>query len=283
MPSDTNEIMRRLWVISLSALVALALPMPRASALTAKELVDRLRNERMSKGFRLRFRTVREDLGSGKTEVRQFLARGSRSGEEVKLLYQVLWPRELKGAALLVTKSKPGATAKGLLFTPPDKTARLDTSSLRQPFFGTDLTVEDMSDDFLSWPSQRITGEETVEGRACLILESRPGQGRPGDYSLVRSWIDPALPLAVSVEKYGRNSKLMKRVTGQDIRKSPSGHWIAARVVVQPVGKPFRTIIEWSKGKRDVEHPAEIFSLEGIREFAKPGPSRPLTPRSPRR
>ncbi|MDD2710882.1 MAG: outer membrane lipoprotein-sorting protein [Verrucomicrobiae bacterium] len=52
------------------------------------------------------------------------------------------------------------------------------------------FTIEDVSLSFLSWPKQEYLAEETVRGRRCWKIRSRPGSPGVSAYTQVDSWID---------------------------------------------------------------------------------------------
>jgi hypothetical protein len=243
----------------------------RAADPAADQLIAKVLQSQKTSGFRIRARLVRSTPGSDIQEVKQLLIRGRRHGEESQVLYQVLWPTAAMGQALLVDKA-PGREIGGLLFEPPDKHARLTPQRLVQPLFGSDLTLEDVAEDFWSWPSQKLAGDETVERHPCKILESRPAAGAAGSYSLVKSWIATDITLPLRVEKYGRDGRLMKRFKAELILKQGPTRWAAGRLVVDLPDGHSRTMLEASKSVRDLDIPADQFTLESIRKPLRPAP-----------
>ena len=107
-------------------------------------------------------------------------AADSNQGAPVKgsseVVYQVLWPKERKGESVLIEKSA-GRSATGALFTPPASVHPLEAGQMKEPLFGSDLSYEDVVENFFAWEHQAITGAEVVDGVSCQILESKPGKG----------------------------------------------------------------------------------------------------------
>jgi len=250
-----------------SVLLALSLSVwggdPAAEALIAKVL-----SAQETSGFRVRARLVRGAPGADKPEVTQLLIKGRREGDTTEVLYEVLWPTAVRGRALVVRRA-PGKPVTGFLFDPPDRQRPLSPDLMRQPLFGTDFSVEDVVDEFWSWPDQRRAGEEAVGGRACQVLESRPGPGAATAYSLVRSWVAPDLALPLRVEKYGKDGSLARRFTAESLMKQ-GGRWVAAKVTVVPAGGRTRTLLEGTKSERDLTLPASDFTVEALRKAAVP-------------
>ncbi len=235
-----------------------------AAQYTADQLIARIMDAQKTSGFRTRARLIRTSAGTGAEEVTQLLIKGRREGEAAEVLYQALWPPAVRGQALVVQR-RPGHAAGGFFYEPPDSRRPLTAELLARPFFGSDLSVEDLVEEFWSWPSQRVAGREALEGRACYILESRPPAGAATAYSLVKSWIAPDLALPVRIEKYFRDGRVAKRFTAERLLKQAGGRWAAARVVVSPAGGHSRTVLEGTKSERDLLLPAEQFTLEGLK------------------
>ena len=232
---------------------------------TAEQLIARVEQARRTSGFRARARLVRTTSDSRKQEVQQLLITGRRRGESTQVLYRVLWPKEAEGRALLVECSADGKTG-GFLFEPPQTVTPLTRRVMGQPLFGSDLSVEDVAEEFWRWPSQALAGEAMVAARRCLILESRPGAGSESGYSLVRSWIAPDIALPLLIEKYGRDGRLVKRLVAAKVVKQSGGRWTVAILVIEAAGGPSRTTLEGSRSERDLDLPAEQFTLESIRK-----------------
>ena len=232
---------------------------------TAEQLISKVVEAQKTSGFRVRARLVRTTAGAKKPEVTQLLIKGRREGQASWILYQALWPDAVKGQALVVRKA-PGEDVSGFLFAPPETHTPLSPALLRQPLFGSDLTAEDAAEVYWYWPSQKLAGEEVLDGRGCVILESRPRDGAATAYSLVRSWIAPDLALPLRIEKYGKDGKVLKRFTLEKLRKQPDGRWIAAVLVVVPAGGHSQTTLEGVKSDRDLDVPAADFTPEGLRK-----------------
>lgn len=238
---------------------------------TAEQLISKVVEAQKTSGFRVRARLVRSAPGAKKAEVTQVLIKGRREGQTNWILYQALWPDAVKGQTLVVRRA-PGEEAGGFLFEPPEKQAPLEARLMGQPLFGSDLTIEDAAEDFWYWPSQKVAGEEVLDGRRCVILESRSKDGAATAYSLVKSWIAPDVALPLRIEKFGKDGKLLKRLTLEKLRKQPDGRWAAALLVVVPAGGHSRTTLEGVKSERDLDIPAADFTLEAVRKSSSPSP-----------
>jgi hypothetical protein len=228
-----------------------------------EQLVERVVQGHRTSGFRIRARLVRSVPGVEQDDVKQLLIKGRREGDGTTVLYQLLWPTPEAGA--MVIERGAGRAATGWTFEPPDKVTALTPAMMAGPFFGSDLSIEDMVEGFWEWPSRKIVGDEAVGGRACRIVEFRPPPGAATGYSLVRAWIAPDIALPLRVEAFGRDGKLAKRFRADKLMRREDGRWIAANVIVEPAGSGRRTVIEGARADRDIEIPADDFSLKKVR------------------
>jgi hypothetical protein len=239
----------------------------RASDPVAGELVRKVVDARKSASVTIRGRLVVADSSTDRRSSVQFRMRGRRDGELGRRLYQVLWPASRFGQALYFERTDGGAVS-GFLFEPPDRVTPLTPELLAGPFLDSDLSIDDLAEDFLQWPAQTIGGEETVNGEPCTIVESRPPADRPGGCSLIRSWISPDKLLPLRIEKFDREGSLAKRFVFRKLVQRDQ-IWTPAITVVQTPGSTRETTLEISRGDRDVDLPLEEFSLENIKKFAQ--------------
>ncbi len=233
-----------------------------ADTSAARELVAKVVEANQTTGFRARAKLVVTTANPEHRDVKQLLIKSRTEGKTTTTLYQILWPAESKGQALLIEKK--GDSVSGFLFEPPGMVKKLSPALLALPFFGSDLAIEDLAEDFWDWPSQKIVGEETIEKRPCTIVESRPPTDAASSYLVVKTWIARELALPLRVEKYGKNRRLVRRITADRIIKINEG-WRAANIIIDPEGGNSRTVLEGSKSERDLDLPAEEFTLEAIK------------------
>ena len=243
---------------------AAGVPAPAGNS-EARQLIARVLEASKTSGVRIRSKLIVAASDSERKDVKQLLIKGRNDGRTHTTLYQILWPSELKGQSLMIEKA--GHSVSGFIFEPPNTVKKLSAGLMAQPFFGSDLSIEDLAEDFWDWPSQKIVGEEKIKDRACQIVESRPPTDAATSYSLVKTWIAPELALPLRVEKYGSNRQLVRRITADRIMKV-NDRWTAATIIVDLAGASTRTILEGSKSERDLDLPAADFTMEAIKREA---------------
>jgi hypothetical protein len=255
----------------LAAMSIPAIPQTKGSALTADQVINKVIEARSTSGSRIHARLMRTsggpDAAKGK-DTRQLLIKTTRDGEKTKTLYQVLWPTEYLGDSILIEDSGDHHP-KGFLYQKKVATP-LTNQMLEAPFFGSDLRIEDVIEEFWYWPSRKLAGEEIIDKRVCVIVDLRPGPDSETQYSMVKVWVAPEISLPLKVEFFGRDGKLVKTVTTDRVVKEGKV-WLAATMKIQPAGSKSQTVLEGTKSERDLQLPSGDFTLDAIKDFAKGG------------
>lgn len=233
---------------------------------TAKELLEKVVAARRTSGLTARGRLVIARPPVADRTI-QFLIKGRQAGDTKDFLYLALYPAADKGRAVVVHKDAAGALT-GFIREPDGKTSPLTPARLKQPLFGSDLTIDEMTGDFWHWPAPKITGQATVCRRECQIIETRPAKGADAAAALVRLWVSPETSLPLRIEMYGADNKLIKRTECRNIVKS-GGHYSMEKLAIESPVAGQQTLLDFSKGARDVEVPAADFTPEGISKLLK--------------
>jgi hypothetical protein len=235
----------------LAAAVLLVASSTQAQEVSAKELASKL-SANLTDGtafIRLRMKT------GGSTLQVQVKERRTRAGSDI--LYQVLYPKERKGEAVLLQSR--GGKLSGKTSVPGGAVQNI--SSMKGAMLGSALSYEDVIENFFAWEQQTIVGTEEVKNVNCQILESKSGGSR------VRSWIDTKRMIPMRVEKYS-GSNLVRRIDTTRIAEDDTDRRIPASVNVQ--GGGLTTEIEGSSTKSGVALTEADFSPEGMANLAPP-------------
>jgi hypothetical protein len=210
------------------------------------------------------FVRVRMRVGSG--EILQLQIKSRASPASADIVYQILFPKERKGEAVLLHRS--GGRFTGTLFIPPNAARSIASAKFTEPLFGSDLSYEDIIDNPFAWDQQAIVGTEVIDGTPCQVLESKPGKGRDSCYSSVHTWVDPRRFVPLRIEKYGASGKLLRRINTTRILLD-GGDSIPANLSVQgPRGTT--TEIDGSRIKRGVTYEDIDFTADGLKQLAAP-------------
>jgi hypothetical protein len=231
-------------------------PAAESAGLSAKELAAKL--TAVGEGsalIRLRLETKQP------AETLQLQVKERRTRSSTEAVYQVLWPKERKGEALILRSG--GRGSGGYVVVPGEKPKPLSAGQMSQPAFGSDLSYQDLVENFFAWDQQAIVGQEDVGRVNCVVLESKPGKGASGPYASVKSWIDPRRLVPLRVEKYGSAGKLIRRIDTTRVANDDRGHSIPANLEVKG-GRGGGTEVDGSRIKHDVEFQDRDFTPEGV-------------------
>ncbi|HEV7868381.1 MAG TPA: outer membrane lipoprotein-sorting protein [Chthoniobacteraceae bacterium] len=238
---------------------------PEASPIPAAELAARLSAKQQDGTSLIRLRM--EMAGKGTLQL-QIKSRASRAGTD--LVYQVLFPKERKGEAVLLRKSD--GRISGSVFTPADGVRPLTAAQLDEPLFGSDLSYEDVIENFFAWGQQAVVGTEVVDRVNCTILESKPGKGERSSYASVRTWVDTRRMVPLRVEKYDAPGRVVRRIDTARVVTDDKGRAIPANLTIRgPRGST--TNLDGSRIKHDVTFADAEFTPEGIKSGAAAPPS----------
>jgi Outer membrane lipoprotein-sorting protein len=240
-----------------------ALPLFALAAESAPDLAGQLRAKQEGSTFV----RVRMQIATGETFQLQIKSRVSHDTSDV--VYQILFPKDRKGEAVLLHRSEEKFT--GTLFIPPDTVRPIASGQINQPLFGSDLTYEDIIDSPYRWNHQAILGTEVIDGKSCQVLESKPGKGHSSSYSSVKTWIDPRRLVPCRIEKYDASGKVVRRINTTRILLDGNESLPADLKVYGPKGTV--TEITGSRIKRSVSYADTEFTLEGLKQLDAPSGS----------
>src|SRR5262245_30786028 len=194
-----------------------------AESPAANDLASRLSALRQNGASYVR---VRMEIKRPTTETLQLQIKERRTKSATDVVYQVLYPKERKGESVLLRKIGK-SPASGSVFVPPNTVRPI--ADMKEPLLGSDLSYEDVVDNFFAWDLQGIVGTEKVDGVNCTILESKPGKDEHSIYGSVRSWIDTRRLVPLRVEKYAGSGKLLRRIDTTRV-VADAGHHIPANL-----------------------------------------------------
>jgi len=237
-----------------------------ASAMSATELAARLSALQQDGASYVRLRL--EVTGATKIALQlQIKQHRSKTGSEI--VYQVLWPKERKGESVLLRKSGD-RSATGTLFRPPDTLITLDGERMKDALFGSDLTYEDIIENFFAWEHQANGGSEILDHVSCQILESKPGKGQHSTFASARTWVDTRRLVPLRVEKYTASGELVRRIDFTKVTTDDINRHIPANLTVRGRPQDSVTELDGSKIRHDVTYTDREFTPEGLKELKPP-------------
>ena len=263
-------IFRRIAAIFGCALAAFsASAADTAPAMSATELAARLSTLQQDGASYVRLRLdVKQPPGTAKLALQlQIKQRRTKTGSEI--VYQILWPKERKGEAVLLRKIGDHP-ATGSFFRAPDNVRALDAEQMKEPLFGSDLSYEDVIENFFTWEHQAIVGTEAVDRVSCQILESKPGKGQRFSYASVRTWVDTRRLVPLRVEKYLASGELARRIDSTKVTTDENHRHIPANLSVRGRRQDSVTELDGSRIVHDVIYADREFTPDGLKELTTP-------------
>jgi outer membrane lipoprotein-sorting protein len=149
-----------------------------------------------------------------------------------------------------------------------DRTIQIAGHMLRQSVMGSDMSYEDLMEDpkLQNLYVAITTGEESLLGRACWVLELKAKPGAEPSYHSRKVWVDKERFLPLREERYATSGKLLKTTEIKSVRQFQQ-RWVAERAVFNDAlkndgGTEFAiTAVEF-----DAKIPEHVFSQASLRK-----------------
>jgi hypothetical protein len=231
-----------------------------APAMSAAELADRL--DASSQGSALIRSKLEIRSLEGAKRVLQLQIKQRRTKTTTDLVYQVLWPDEHKGEAVILRQAQ--GAAKGSIIVPQQPVRAIKASQMNEGLFDSDLSYQDAVENFFAWKKQAIVGSETINGVDCQILESKPDSSSVSIYAKVRSWIDPHRFVPMRIEKYSSSGELVRRIDVTRVARDEKHHPIPASLTVHGPRKNSVTEFNGARIDQDVQFTDADFTAAGV-------------------
>lgn len=209
---------------------------------------------------------LKMEIKGAAKETLQLQIKQRRTKGATELVYQVLYPKERKGESVLLRKIG-GRAASGSTFTPPGTVRPI--GDVKAPLFGSDLSYEDVIENFFAWERQALVGVGEVDGVSCQILESKPGKSERSTYGSVRTWIDPRRVVPLRVEKYSASGQMLRRIDTTRV-VTDAGRPIPANLVVHGPRPNSSTELDGARIRHDVAYTDADFTVEGLKQVTTP-------------
>jgi hypothetical protein len=231
-----------------------------AVAMSAAELAGRL--DVVSQGNALIRTKLEVRSGEGTRRVLQLQIKQRRTKTSTDLVYQVLWPNERKGEAVILHQAQGASQAS--IIVPQQPVRTLKSSQMGEGLFDSDLSYQDAVENFFAWKKQAVVGAEMVNNVNCQILESKPDSSSGSIYAKVRSWIDPHRFVPMRIEKYSSSGELVRRIDITRVARDEKDNQIPGNLTVHGPRKNSVTEFNGAHIDQHVNFTDADFTPEGI-------------------
>lgn len=239
-----------------------------ARAETAAELAAKLASVQSGSSF-VRLRLIVQDSSGNEISSLQVQIKERRTESSAEVLYQILFPKERQGESVLL-KQVAGGAASGHRFLLPQQLSALAASDMSQALFNSDLSYQDVIENFFAWQNQTLAAAETVLGVECVVLVSKPAAGQRSAYGSVKSWIDPARLVPLRVEKYDGAGNLVREINTVKVHKNDNGQNIPATLKVHRAGSDTITELEGARHRANIRYDESTFTVPKIADLTLP-------------
>jgi outer membrane lipoprotein-sorting protein len=136
-----------------------------------------------------------------------------------RTIVEFLSPASVKGTRFLTMENKDGGDDRWIYLPELNRVRRVAAQEGGRSFVGTDLSYDDISsaDRDVDKDTHKILREETLNGRACHVIESVP-KDKSYQYSRMISWVDKNNYVNHKLELYDRKGALVKRYEILELR-----------------------------------------------------------------
>ena len=190
--------------------------------------------------------TMTLSSGRGANRVREVSYYFKDYGGTEKILMVFRSPQDVAGTGYLSFSYDDEAKDDDIwLYLPAMKrTRRITGSGKNDDFMGTDFTYEDMGSRSLAKDTFTLTGDETVDGAPCWVVEARSKDSRdPYGRRVVRVRKDSYVLSAV--DYYDRQDRPLKTLRVSGIQQI-DGIWTALKMEMTNLQSKHSTVIEMS-------------------------------------
>ncbi len=256
--------MKLIYQIMVASVLFLPVNAAEIAAISAKDLAKKLSTLQQDGSSYVRLKLdVKPANGAAQFKL-QLQIKQRRTANSTEMIYQVLWPKERAGEAVLLRLK--GSEFSGAVLSPPNTVKSLNAGQIKDSLFGSALSYADVLENFFAWEDQKLVGTEVVDKVNCQILESREGKGG----AIVRSWVDTRRFVPLRVEKYLSSGAAYRRIETAQIVSDDQNRNLPANLTIYDLKKGTITELDGSKLKHGVKYADSEFTPEGLGQVSAP-------------
>ncbi|MEN8203155.1 MAG: outer membrane lipoprotein-sorting protein [Bacteroidota bacterium] len=179
---------------------------------------------------------------SGNQRVRKIKQFTKDLGAVEKSIMFFLSPADVKNTSFMSWSYDSDQNDDQWIYLPAlKKTKRISSDSKSDYFMGSDFTYDDLGDRKLEDDTHKLLREETLDGKACYVVES-VSKDEDYMYSKTVVWINKSNFVGVKKEFYDEDEDLLKILTIKKVEKI-SDIWVITNSEMKNVQKSHRTTI----------------------------------------
>ena len=174
-------------------------------------------------------------------------------------------PADVKGTSILLIEHSAADDDMWIYLPALKKVRRLVSSNKKDSFVGSDFSYGDIIGYAVGEWHHTLTGEETVTGESCYVVESVPGTGKVRDdtgYSKRRTWVSKTRFVTLRTEIWDtEGQKLKEEEFGDFVNVDPAqGKWVFMKGSARNFQTGHTTDVAFSDYHLDRNVPQTLFT-----------------------
>lgn len=177
---------------------------------------------------------------------------------EKKIMFFIT-PADVRNTSFMNWSYSDGRDDDQWIYLPALKrTKRISSDGKSDYFMGSDFTYDDLGDRHPDMDNHKLLREETVDGKACYVIESTP---KDADYmySKTVTWVMKDNFLGLKREFYDDRNTLLKILSIRKFEKV-DGFWTILDTKMHNVQKDHTTVIKFTEVQKNKGIPDSKFT-----------------------
>jgi outer membrane lipoprotein-sorting protein len=184
----------------------------------------------------------------GEQRVRNLQQYTKDYGEVEKKIMFFLSPADVKGTSFMNWSYTDNSDDDQWIYLPALKRIRRISSDGKSDYFmGSDFTYDDLGERHPDEDNHKLTGEETIDGKVCYVVESIP-KDKGYMYSRTVTWVMKDNFLGLKREFYDERGRHLKTLTIKDYDQI-DGFWTILETEMKNVQRDHTTHMKFSNIK----------------------------------
>ena len=202
---------------------------------------------------------------NGKVLERRLTLSSMTKGKDTATLLRFTAPADLDGTAFL-TWNRNGR-AERWIHIPGVGTRKIGNTDAREPFVGSDLTIEDLkfAVDTVNRVYRKVR-DESCDGHPCVVIEDTPVDekvARRSNYSKVLMWLDTDRSVVPRIEFYDKSGVMFKTMVSSKAEKVGE-RWRLGHSVITNLVKGSRTEMVVLQRQTPATMDETIFTVDNL-------------------
>ncbi len=219
-----------------------------AQSLTGRQIMDKVYNRATAKD-QVSDLTMTLVNKSGQQRVRKLKQFIKDDGTIEKKIMFFIAPADVKNTSFMNWSYDDDSKSDDQWIYLPSikRVKRISSDDKSDYFMGSDFTYDDLGDRKLDDDTYKLLREETIDGKACYVVESKP-KDEDYMYSKTITWVMKDNFIGYKKVFYDEDGELLKTLHVEKYTKM-SNIWIINKIVMENLQKNHKTTMELSNVK----------------------------------